>query len=428
MRPIFSSSAPERTRCIAVRLAALVTAGALYPGWAAQASAAPALKGSIVRGASRILPEPDGKIIAVGEPSAAGVPLTVVQWRPNGKVDPSFNASALGLLSLDSIVRLPNGKFLLAGSFAAPSGEPVEKLVKLQSDGSLDATFQPGEAFAANPLVQSDGRILLLGSAAGAGDAARPTLTRLHPDGRVDTSFKSGVVLLPGSKYALRLQPDGKLLVIGRNGASTGQPSLQRLESDGALDPQFHAAAPVASGYGVCVLAFTPDGKLLVAAYADDAHEACTLSRLEADGSLDPAFQAAVPVNGPVDQLVEDRAGQVVLAGAFTEVAGLAEPGFARLKNNGRVDTTFDPLGTAAGGIYDFVVDRYGTVTFAFPSSAVGGSADPPSALIETYSADGSGVSAFVVEPCPSCELVPAANGQEVYVRVINDPAPSATP
>ena len=359
MRPSFSSAG--------FALAMLGVLSALAPGFARGAGVAPTLDGSIVRHASQILPEPDGSIIAVGEPTTAGTPLAVVQFLPDGKVDRTFDASGLGLLALDSMARLTNGKLLFAGTFANAAGQPSNRLVKLNRDGSVDTGFQPRKAFAASPIVQSDGLILLLGATTGADGAAQPTLTRLHAGGSADTRFQAGVALLPGSVYALRVQPDGKLLLLGRNGVSTGQPSLERLESNGAPDRQFRAAGQIMSGYGVCALAFAPDGKLLVAEYADGAHDACTLSRLEADGSLDPAFPAAVPVNGRVDRIAQDVTGQVVLSGAFSAIGGVAEPGFARLKNNGVVDTAFNPLGNSGTGVYSFVIDRYGSVTFRFP-------------------------------------------------------------
>jgi uncharacterized delta-60 repeat protein len=399
---------------------AILVCCALCPVLARGGIGRPTLESGVVRNASEIVPEPEGKVVAIGEPPDEGGPLAVIRLKSDGGIDRTFNASALGLLSLDSIRRLPSGKFLLAGSFMDASGQAALRLVKLESNGRVDAGFRPGRAFAPRPIVQSDRRLLLLGSSKSAAGGIQPVLARLNPDGSPDASFHPAVALLAGGAYALGLQADGKLLVIGEDGASSGQPSLQRLETDGSLDPKFRPAAAVADGYGVCALAQTPEGKLLVAEYASADHTVCTLNRLKEDGSPDPDFQPPAPLRGRIGELAGDAAGRVIFAGSFTEVNGSPRPGFARLREDGRVDQTFDPFSDASAGFDGFVATAAGDVTFARGLTAAESVGFPgaPGILLEQLGADGSSVLEVKIASCPSCQLVPAKDGMGVYVRV----------
>jgi uncharacterized delta-60 repeat protein len=380
----------------------------------------PTLESDVVRGASVIVPEPGGGIVAISQQPANGGPLTLVRLKPTGEVDHKFNASRLGLLALDSIRLLPSGKFLVAGSFASAGGGTVDRLVKLNSDGSVDTNFAPGAAFAPVPRVRTDGRILLLGSATAAAGSVRPALVRLNPDGSPDTTFHPAAVLVAGSAYDLRLEATDEVLILGLDGAAAGQRSLQRLKDDGALDRKFHPPAAVSGGYGICALALTPDGKLLVAEYADSNDQTCTLNRLEADGSPDPSFQPPAPLQGRIDQLAADAAGHTFFSGQFSEVNGIQRRGFARLNNDGGVDRSFDPLAGSATAFDGFIATPTGDLAFArglTPAESVGLDGEP-GVLLEQLGAGGSSASVLKIVPCSACELVPSPQEGQVFVQV----------
>src|SRR5687768_14057353 len=71
--------------------------------------------------------------------------------------------------------------------------------------------------------------------------------------GSVDSSFAGRV---DGSVEAIRVQPDGRLLVGGRLGGG----NLVRLNRDGAADPTFTATSGVP--WQVTKMALQPDGKV----------------------------------------------------------------------------------------------------------------------------------------------------------------------
>ncbi len=154
---------------------------------------------------------------------------------------------------------LQGSSIIAGGSFSTFSGAVHQNLVRLNANGSLDATFTPpaftvhsfrSEVFAL--VVQPDGKILVGGRFITIGGAAKPSLARLNSDGTLDATFQSplgdGQIV-----YALALQPDGKILAGGIFG-------LVRLNADGSRDATF---SPNVSGT-VKALAFVHPNKLLL--------------------------------------------------------------------------------------------------------------------------------------------------------------------
>ena len=135
-----------------------------------------------------------------------------------------------------------DGKILVAGSFTTIGGGGTgtttrNTLARLNADGSLDPSFNPGANGQVVALaVQADGKILVGGGfttlgGGGTGTTARSCIGRLNADGSLDTSFD------PGAKaevLALAVQPDGKILVgglfttLGGGGTGTTTRNLHR--------------------------------------------------------------------------------------------------------------------------------------------------------------------------------------------------------
>jgi uncharacterized delta-60 repeat protein len=132
---------------------------------------------------------------------------------------------------------------LLGGSFNRFDGAPRAGLVRLNEDGSIDLTFNTGTGLngAVNDIqVLDDGRILLVGDFTAYNGKLRTRVARLNSDGSLDISFNkeggpNAVV------YALDVQTDGKVLVVGDFTMVSGQARnrLARLNEDGSIDKEF---------------------------------------------------------------------------------------------------------------------------------------------------------------------------------------------
>lgn len=214
---------------------------------------------------------------------------------------------------------------------------------------TLDLSFAPQASTEIYALaVQPDGRILIGGNFSQVSGSARSRVARLLPDGSVDPVFNPNV---SSTVNAIAVQPDGRVLIGGFFNSVGAQPRarLARVNADGSLDLAF---LPEVDG-SVRVIVVQPDGRILIAGpFATVAGAArAGLARLHADGSLDSSF--SIPIGGlafagtgattSVDGLTLQADGRIFIAGNFSQVAGQARAGVARLLPDGVLDLTFTP-------------------------------------------------------------------------------------
>src|SRR6266567_2850113 len=219
----------------------------------------------------------DGKIVAGGSFTTLGNGGTTARNRlgrlnPNGTVDTGFAPGANR--PVRALAMQANGKILVAGDFTTLGGGGTgttmrNKIGRLNADGTLDTSFNPGANQSVRALaVQANGKILVAGDfttlRSGSVTMVRNHLGRLNSDGTLDTSFDPGA---NGLVEELAVQADGRILVAGDfttlGGGGTGttvRNRIGRLNADGTLDSSFDPGANLA----VLALAIETDGKILV--------------------------------------------------------------------------------------------------------------------------------------------------------------------
>lgn len=196
-----------------------------------------------------------------------------------------------------------------------PRLEPLEDR-SLLSAGELDpafgtagkvlTSFAPLNASGTKVDVQADEKIVVLGETISSDGRFDFALSRYFPDGQPDTEFGTlGKVITDfGSAEdrpaGLGIQPDGGIVVAGTTGDSllAQNFALARYTSDGSLDPAFGNGGKVitavsSSGDSVRALALQPDGKIVVAGYANHSgfpSSDFAVARYTMTGALDPTF------------------------------------------------------------------------------------------------------------------------------------------
>lgn len=275
----------------------------------------------------------------------------IARIRPDGALDDTFDPGSGADSYVDHLRLLPDGKFLLAGSFHTYADAPRSRVVRINPDGSPDLGFDTGtgpDNTVHQTAVQPDGRILLAGVFSDFDGAPAPYVMRLNADGSRDASFDTGTG--PNSFcYAVVLQPDGRPIVSGTFNQFNGTPrrGLVRLNANGSLDASFDP------GEGpdnvITNIALQPDGKILIAGMFEeyDGVPCGRIARLNADGSLDASFAVGTGANGEVSELLQLSDGDLVLTGDFTSFNGTTVGHLVRLQANGTLDAGFDP-GTGA--------------------------------------------------------------------------------
>ena len=274
------------------------------------------------RGITSLADDGDGGILVGGLLPTEFGRQGVARLGPDGAVDPDFaNPQIVG--AVEVVRALPDGRVVVGGSFTEVAGQPRHGLAVLHGDGSLD-TSVPDVVIGGGPVrdvhLTVDG-LIVAGGFLTAGGTSHPAGLRLLADGSVDPSFTSPVI---GPAFALRyvrdvdvaadgrialggnfdtvdeedrdgvVAPDGGFVVAGYDGSGGGRMGISRVGPSGIVDTGFGAEGTRTVDFGAAEdaawdVALHPDGRIVVAGYADDLGQVA-LARLDPDGAFDVQF------------------------------------------------------------------------------------------------------------------------------------------
>ena len=139
------------------------------------------------------------------------------------------------------------GKLLVGGAFASINGFALGHVARMNGDGSVDTNFDLN--LGANDTVraiaiQSDGRILIGGDFTNVNGTALNRIARLNSDGSLDTNFTANVTNnadagANGSVQAIAVQADNRIVLVGQFTSANGvtRNHITRLMPNGAVDP-----------------------------------------------------------------------------------------------------------------------------------------------------------------------------------------------
>ncbi len=303
----------------------------------------------------RLALQADGKLLVAGRFSLGGQrrALTVVRLNPDGTRDASFVAPTfLNGAELGGVAAVPGGGAVVTSLGGPPLLYQTSslRLVRLTAAGALDPAFAPplavvpGLPYRGQPtvLVQPDGKVLFFGSATNFASA----LLRLLPSGAIDPAWNPSAHDRSAPVTSLQLLPTGNIVVSGqaqRLGAVTDAPlgAGTLAGATGAFVPGF---APALQAVGVVyATALQPDGKLVIGGSFSELNgtPVRNLARLLPNGTLDAAFTAAAAATAPVYALLRQPDGHLLVAGAFEQLAGQPGRALARLLPSGAIDPSF---------------------------------------------------------------------------------------
>ncbi len=281
----------------------------------------------------------DGKVLISGYFNRVNEVIRKGFARVNsdGSLDTTFNPE-IGAGNIAITYILADGKILVGGNYRSFDGTTQQILVKLNSNGSLDTTFSPSIAPLNDSVVktiafQTDGKILIGGTFASVNGVNKTSLARLNADGTLDNSFNPTI----GSALinSIIVQTDGKIVIGGGFSGVNGfnRSNLVRLNPDGSLDPSFN----VGSISLLTQVLIQPDNKFL-------ALTGSAILRRNTDGTADNSLQS--PTVSSVKKIYLESDGKIILVGSFGSVNGISRSNIARISTNGTLDTLFYPNGS----------------------------------------------------------------------------------
>ena len=136
---------------------------------------------------------------ALGTPAIAAVHIVDAESfnRPPGGADTTFNPGSGMNADVFALALQTSGRILAGGNFTTVNGVPENYLARLNTDGSLDRSGflygLPGASGAVYAVVdQTDDQIVIGGAFTNFNGTVLNRVARLNSDGSLDTSFNPG--------------------------------------------------------------------------------------------------------------------------------------------------------------------------------------------------------------------------------------------
>lgn len=340
-----------------------------------------ALSDRILTGTPRaLILQPDGLLVVLERLTGLSTSNRALRLHPNGSVDATFRPDPLLIASGEPPILLADGRWLAVER--KPLGPTASRpnftalLRRFNSDGTADSTFTPVALLSGVTLSESssppssftgprvvaardpENRIYLgvqhgETGASGLGSSNGTTrLFRLHADGTLDHSFAAHDVgpLSTLVATAAGLIARTSLETWARLRGTTVETSLFRLHFDGSVDPTFAPKSrrttradsiqpPAGFDHDYDVLTVGAHGAVTARTVGQHGHFG--LVRFDPRGELDRDFSAELgSAAGALAQIHLLPNGQLLVAGTFASLVGVAQPYLARLTPNTRAAST----------------------------------------------------------------------------------------
>lgn len=340
----------------------------------------------------------DGKLIVGGYfTTYQGISANyIARLNTDFSLDTTFDYGTGFNDAVNAVAIQPDGKILVGGAFTTYKGVSKNRIVRLNTDGSVDDTFGIGTGFNNtiwSIVVQPDNKILIGGDFTSySGGSLNPKITRLNSDGSVDDSF-ANLSVLNNTVYDIALQSDNKILAVGAFTQVSGltHNRIVRLNTNGTIDNTFVTTG--LNNFGFVVLPQT-DGKIVVGGFFTEVSGTSSpkIVRLLSGGTIDPTFSVGSGftqgAGGTLLDITLTQDGKYLVSGLFDDYDGTAVNALARLNSDGSIDTT---LNQGTGLVYD-------PAGFSMPSAVLSNGNIVVGGILSGYDGDTTG-SLVVLDP-----------------------------
>jgi uncharacterized delta-60 repeat protein len=297
----------------------------------------------------------DGKILLGGGFGAysGSSSRSVVRVNTNGTRDTSFNIGTTGFNNaVYSIAVQADQKILVGGLFTTYSGSAKNYIARINTNGTADTGSSWNTGIGANSnvysvAIQSDQKIIAGGGFTTYSGSAKSRIVRLNVDGTADTgsSWNQGVGF-GNVVYSVAVQADQKIIAGGFFTTYSGSAKnyIARLNTDGTADTGSSWNQGVGANDQVISIAVQADQKILVGGLFTtySGSTANRIVRINTDGTADTSFNIGTGFDSSVYSIALQADQKIVVQGTFSNYSGSVVLGAARLNTDGTLDTTFN--------------------------------------------------------------------------------------
>lgn len=293
---------------------------------------------------------PDGKLVMGGFfTTYKGVSANrIVRLNTDMSRDTTFDVGTGFNNNVFWVAVQSDDKVLVGGAFTQYKGVSANRIIRLNTDGTKDTTFNIGTGFNNTvyaTIIQPDGKILVSGDFTQYSGVSYGKLIRLNTNGSIDTSFVNPSI--NSSVYDIGLQADGKILPVGEFTLVSGvsKTGICRLNSTGGTPDDTFVTGTIGGG-GVWNIAIDTDQKIIIggAFTTISGISSNFIGRLNTNGSYDSSFSVGTGFSGATQFLADIFVvqGKYLISGYFTAYNGTPVSFLIRLNEDGSNDTTLN--------------------------------------------------------------------------------------
>ncbi|MCX6904852.1 MAG: hypothetical protein NTW03_15500 [Verrucomicrobia bacterium] len=321
---------------------------------------------------------PDQKTIIGGDFTAynSSSRFGVARLHNNGFVDATFNpglgadsfvtAVALYPTSATNVLAANQNDIFIGGGFSSYNGTQRNGVARLNNNGSLDTGFNPGlgaDAPVRSMAVQSDGKILVAGDFYTFNGYSRSGLARLNQDGSVDTSFNPGWGA-DGIVWSVAVRDLAQPIYVHRVARTNDFQDIAVIETGapgGSVTINYDFSVEMENirvyyeGTRLLDQNLIGVGQLQLF-YGPNVGTTVTIAINEGQGQSGRIWSYAATI------LPNLARRTIVVGGDFYNFNGLFRSGVAQLNDDGSLDTTFDPGSGADSSVYSVAYQADGRV------------------------------------------------------------------
>lgn len=296
----------------------------------------------------------------------------LINFAQDGNIDLNYNSlnqisspsdELISLENINTFSKQSNGKIIIGGFFTSINNININRIARLNADGTLDTSFNIGNGFTGvgytevkKLIVLPNDKIIVVGRFNSFNNITRNNIVRLNSDGTIDTTFNVGTAT-NGDITNLKLKSNNKILIGGAftsyNNVAISKIAI--INYDGSLDTTFNINSSATPGSLISIELQT-DNKIIASFLSTSMWTGNAwgyIKRYNQDGTLDNTFLAnnsafisstgngGVLTYAHIYDIKQLSNNQILVAGDFKSVFGQAYGGIARLNSNGTVDTSF---------------------------------------------------------------------------------------
>ncbi len=273
-----------------------------------------------------------------------------------------------------------SGDIYVGGGFTTHNSTAVGRIIRLNSDNTVDTSFNAGTGFDSHvqviaPANDGSGDIYVGGWFASYNGTSSNRIIRLKSDGTVNTAFAVGSGF-DSTVYAISPANDGSddIYVGGSftNHNGTGSNYIIRLKSDGTVNTAFAVGTGFNTTVNAIATANDGSGDIYVGGNFTSYNGTASnrIIRLKSDGTVNTAFVVGGGFSGTVSTIASatGSSGDIYVGGNFSSYNGTASSRIISLKSDGTINTAF-----TVGSGFDFASTAITTANDGSGDIYVGG-------------------------------------------------------